>query len=164
MGDAAHAIVPFYGQGANASFEDCECLVDALERHPGDVARALEEYQRLRKPNADAIADMALANFVEMRDRTAHLSFKIKKKVDHALNRLMPRAFVPLYDLVSFTTVPYAAARERARRQDRLVLAAAAVLALALVAAGAFAVRAVSAGPVAASPAAPATPPARAAP
>jgi kynurenine 3-monooxygenase len=76
----------------------------------------------------------------------------------------MPRAFVPLYDLVSFTTVPYAAARERARRQDRLVLAAAAVLALALVAAGAFAVRAVAAGPVAASPAAPATPPARAAP
>ena len=147
LGDAAHAIVPFYGQGANASFEDCECLVDALERHPGDVAPALEEYQRLRKPNADAIADMALANFVEMRDRTAHLSFKIKKKVDHALNRLMPRAFVPLYDLVSFTTVPYAAARERARRQDRMVLAAAAALALALLVGGAFAARSLAAAP-----------------
>ena len=150
LGDAAHAIVPFYGQGANASFEDCECLVDALERHPGDVARALDEYQRLRKPNADAIADMALANFVEMRDRTAHLSFRLKKKLDHALNRVMPRAFVPLYDLVSFTTVPYAAARDRARRQDRTVLAAGAALAaaacVALVALAAFAVRAASAG------------------
>ena len=142
IGDAAHAIVPFYGQGANASFEDCECLVDALERHPGDVARALDEYQRLRKPNADAIADMALANFVEMRDRTAHLSFKLKKKLDHALNRLMPRAFVPLYDLVSFSTVPYAEARARARRQDRAVLAAG--IALAAVAIGTLAAVAVA--------------------
>lgn len=135
LGDAAHAIVPFYGQGANASFEDCECLVDALERHPGDVARALDEYQRIRKPNADAIADMALANFAEMRDRTAHLGFKLRKRLDHALNRLMPRAFVPLYDLVSFTTVPYAEARARARRQDRAVLAAGAAIVLAAAAA-----------------------------
>jgi kynurenine 3-monooxygenase len=150
LGDAAHAIVPFYGQGANASFEDCECLVDALERNPSDVSRALEEYQRERKPNADAIADMALNNFVEMRDRTAHLSFRLKKKLDHALNRVMPRAFVPLYDLVSFTTVPYAAARDRARRQDRTVLAAGAALAaaacVALVALAAFAARGASAG------------------
>jgi kynurenine 3-monooxygenase len=135
LGDSAHAIVPFYGQGANASFEDCECLVDALERHPGDVARALDEYQRIRKPNADAIADMALANFAEMRDRTAHLGFKLRKRLDHALNRLMPRAFVPLYDLVSFTTVPYAEARARARRQDRAVLAAGAAIVLAAAAA-----------------------------
>ena len=142
LGDAAHAIVPFYGQGANASFEDCECLVDALERNPSDVSRALEEYQRERKPNADAIADMALNNFVEMRDRTAHLSFKLKKKLDHALNRLMPRAFVPLYDLVSFSTVPYAEARARARRQDRAVLAAG--IALAAVAVGTLAAVAVA--------------------
>ena len=134
LGDAAHAIVPFYGQGANASFEDCECLVDALERHPGDVARALDEYQRERKPNADAIADMAMANFVEMRDGTARLSFKWKKKLDHLLNRLMPDSYVPLYDLVSFTTVPYAAARERARRQDRAVRKAAVAVAIAVAA------------------------------
>jgi kynurenine 3-monooxygenase len=68
-----------------------------------------------------------------MRDRTAQLGFKLKKKLDHALNRLMPRAFVPLYDLVSFTTVPYAAARERARRQDRIVLDAAIALGALLV-------------------------------
>ena len=138
LGDAAHAIVPFYGQGANASFEDCESLVDALERHPTDVAKAIDEYQHDRKPNADAIADMALANFVEMRDKTAHLSFKLKKKLDHALNRWMPNAFVPLYDLVSFTTVPYAKARARARRQDRLVLDAAIALGALLVVAAAF--------------------------
>ena len=138
LGDAAHAIVPFYGQGANASFEDCESLVDALERHPTDVAAAIDEYQRDRKPNADAIADMALVNFVEMRDKTAYLSFKLKKKLDHALNRWMPSAFVPLYDLVSFTTVPYAKARARARRQDRLVLDAALALGALLVVAAAF--------------------------
>jgi kynurenine 3-monooxygenase len=138
LGDAAHAIVPFYGQGANASFEDCESLVDALERHPTDVAAAIDEYQHDRKPNADAIADMALVNFVEMRDKTAHLSFKLKKKLDHALNRWMPNAFVPLYDLVSFTTVPYAKARARARRQDRLVLDAAIALGALLVVAAAF--------------------------
>jgi kynurenine 3-monooxygenase len=85
---------------------------------------------------------MALANFVEMRDRTAHLSFKVKKKLDHALNRLMPRAFVPLYDLVSFSTVPYAEARARARRQDRAVLAAG--IALAAIAVGTLAAVAVA--------------------
>jgi kynurenine 3-monooxygenase len=140
LGDAAHAIVPFYGQGANASFEDCEALVDALERHGDAVPAALAEYERARKPNADAIADMALANFVEMRDGTARLAFRVRKRVDHWLNRLLPRAFVPLYDLVSFTTVPYAEARERARRQDRWVRAGGAVAglcALAAVAAGA---------------------------
>jgi kynurenine 3-monooxygenase len=73
-----------------------------------------------------------------MRDRTAHLSFKLKKKLDHALNRWMPNAFVPLYDLVSFTTVPYAKARARARRQDRLVLDAAIALGALLVVAAAF--------------------------
>ncbi len=125
LGDAAHAVVPFYGQGANASFEDCESLLDCLERANNDVPTALDMYQRDRKANADAIADMALDNFVEMRDRTAHLSFKLRKKLDHALNRLLPRTWVPLYDLVSFSTVPYAQARARARAQDRLLRRAA---------------------------------------
>jgi kynurenine 3-monooxygenase len=147
LGDSAHAIVPFYGQGANASFEDCEALVDALERHPGDVARAIDEYQHERKPNADAIADMALDNFVEMRDRTAQLGFKLKKKLDHALHRIMPRAFVPLYDLVSFSTVPYAEARERARRQDRWVRRAATAGAVLLVVGAMVAVTAIAGGP-----------------
>jgi kynurenine 3-monooxygenase len=134
LGDAAHAIVPFYGQGANASFEDCEALVDALDRHPESVAAAINAYQHERKPNADAIADMALANFIEMRDLTARRSFKWRKRRDHALHRAMPKRYVPLYDLVSFTTVPYAEARARAARQERLVRAATVALLLAVTA------------------------------
>lgn len=142
LGDAAHAVVPFYGQGANASFEDCEALVDALERHGGRVPEALAEYERVRKPNADAIADMALANFIEMRDRTATLSFKLKKKIDHALHRLLPGLYQPLYDLVSFTCVPYAQARERARRQDRALAVAGIAAAVAALAGVVLAARA----------------------
>ncbi len=139
LGDAAHAVVPFYGQGANASFEDCEALVDCLDAcTTGDttnVPRALAEYQSARKPHADAIADMALANFVEMRDKTAHTSFKLKKRLDHMLHRLAPRVYQPLYDMVSFTTIPYAQARQRARNQDRLLVLAAGFLTMALAAA-----------------------------
>jgi kynurenine 3-monooxygenase len=142
LGDAAHAIVPFYGQGANASFEDCEALVDALDRHPGSVAAAIDDYQRERKPNADAIADMAQANFIEMRDLTARSSFKWRKKRDHFLNRLLPAVYVPLYDLVSFSTVPYAAARARAARQERTVRAATAMVAIVAVVVMAVAARA----------------------
>ncbi|MEY3021588.1 MAG: hypothetical protein RIS86_786 [Planctomycetota bacterium] len=112
LGDAAHAIVPFYGQGANASFEDCEALADALAAER-TVEDALARYERERVANANAIADMALANFIEMRDLTGRASFKWRKKAEHLLNRLFPRSFVPLYDLVSFSTVPYAEAKAR---------------------------------------------------
>ena len=126
LGDAAHAIVPFYGQGANASFEDCEALVDSLAACPKDQRAALDRYQAMRIANADAIADMAIANFVEMRDRTASRAFKLRKRVEHTLHAMFPRSYLPLYDMVSFSTIPYAQARERARRQDRIALAAAA--------------------------------------
>ena len=112
LGDAAHAIVPFYGQGANASFEDCEALADALAAER-TVEDALARYERERVANANAIADMALANFIEMRDLTGRASFKWRKKAEHLLNRLFPKSFVPLYDLVSFSTVPYAEAQAR---------------------------------------------------
>ena len=121
LGDAAHAIVPFYGQGANASFEDCEALTDALEREP-TVARALEAYELARIDNSNAIADMALRNFIEMRDLTGRRSFRWKKKLEHMLHALMPNTFVPLYDLVSFSTVPYAQAKARGAANDRLML------------------------------------------
>lgn len=130
LGDAAHAIVPFYGQGANASFEDCEALADALGEHPKDQRAALDRYERARVANANAIADMALANFIEMRDKTASRAFRLKKKAEHALHGLLGDRYLPLYDMVSFTTIPYAEARARARRQERIVLAAAGTLAL----------------------------------
>jgi kynurenine 3-monooxygenase len=120
IGDAAHAIVPFYGQGANASFEDCEALVDALASS-ATVDDALKTYEAARVANANAIADMALRNFIEMRDLTGRASFKWKKKIEHALNRLMPKTFVPLYDLVSFSTVPYSEAKARGEANDRAI-------------------------------------------
>jgi kynurenine 3-monooxygenase len=137
IGDAAHAIVPFYGQGANASFEDCEALADALAAGP-TIDDALRAYEAARIANANAIADMALRNFIEMRDLTGRTSFKWRKKIEHALHRVMPATFVPLYDLVSFSTVPYREAKARGAANDRAVrtvVGVAASLALAAVAA-----------------------------
>lgn len=122
IGDAAHAIVPFYGQGANASFEDCEALADALAGS-ATIDDALRAYESARIANSNAIADMALRNFIEMRDLTGRASFKWKKKIEHALNRVMPATFVPLYDLVSFSTVPYAEAKARGAANDRAIRA-----------------------------------------
>jgi kynurenine 3-monooxygenase len=136
VGDAAHAIVPFFGQGANASFEDCEALVDSLERHPTDVAAAIREYEQARKPNADAIAEMALQNFIEMRDRTASRLFLARKSIEHLLHRIVPAFFTPRYDMVSFDTIPYAEALAKSQRQDA-VLTAIALAALGAIVAGA---------------------------
>ena len=125
LGDAAHAVVPFYGQGANASFEDCEALVDALTAHPKDLTGAMDHYQAMRIRNANAIADMALENFIEMRDKTASPAFRMRKRLEHALHGMFPSWYLPLYDMVSFSTIPYAEARERAARANRTVLAVA---------------------------------------
>ena len=125
LGDAAHAIVPFYGQGMNAAFEDCVTLTECLKSSRDDVAAALREYERRRKPNADAIADMAMHNFVEMRDHTASQLFLWKKRFQHALHGLFPQTFIPLYNMVSFTTIPYAEAQQRARWQANVLRAAA---------------------------------------
>lgn len=122
IGDAAHAIVPFYGQGANCGFEDVEAIVDALEARRNDVPAALRDYQERRQRHANAIADLALANFIEMRDRTASRLFHMRKKLDHALHGLAPTRYLPLYDMVSFSTIPYDDARQRARRQDRMLV------------------------------------------
>ncbi len=134
VGDAAHAIVPFFGQGMNAAFEDCSLLVRLLREHPRDRASAFERYFHERKPNADAIADLALENFIEMRDRTASRAFRARKKLEHLLHGLFPGWYTPLYNMVSFSTIPYARARARARTQWRVVGAVGAVMALGLLA------------------------------
>lgn len=142
LGDAAHAVVPFYGQGANASFEDCVVLDECLRTHAGDREAAFREFGELRKEHADALADLALENFVEMRDRTASPLFRLGKTVEKGLHRAFPRAFVPLYQLVTFSRTPYADAVRRARRQWRVVAWSATLLALALLAtAGAMVLR-----------------------
>ncbi len=124
VGDAAHAVVPFYGQGANASFEDCEALADALAhaaKNRAPITDALRHYESARIANSNAIADMALRNFIEMRDLTGRRSFKWKKRIEHTLHRFLPKTFVPLYDLVSFSTVPYAEAKARGAANDRTI-------------------------------------------
>ena len=120
LGDSAHAIVPFYGQGANAAFEDCDELADALARHPEDLDRAIREYQDARIDNANAIADLAIENFLEMRDHTGSRGHRLKKKGSLLLGGLVPALWTPLYDMVSFTTIPYAEAQKKARRQSRI--------------------------------------------
>ena len=121
LGDAAHAVVPFYGQGMNAAFEDCVALDECLEEFPNARERAFTEYFYRRKENADALADLAIGNFIEMRDKTASKAFRIKKKLDHVLEGALPGFYLPLYTMVTFTRIPYAAAARRARLQDRIV-------------------------------------------
>ena len=121
VGDAAHAVVPFYGQGMNAAFEDCVVLDECLQQFPQDRQRAFADYFERRKANADALADLALGNFIEMRDKTASKTFRAKKKLDHFLEAALPGIYLPLYTMVTFTLIPYARAKRRARIQDALV-------------------------------------------
>jgi kynurenine 3-monooxygenase len=123
VGDAAHAVVPFYGQGMNAAFEDCVVLDECLAEFPQDRHRAFGEYFAKRKENADALAALAVENFIEMRDKTASKTFRAKKKLDHFLEGLLPGVYLPLYTMVTFTRIPYAEAARRARLQDRIVYA-----------------------------------------
>src|SRR6476660_5337420 len=130
VGDAAHAVVPFYGQGMNAAFEDCVVLDDCLAAFPNNRERACEEYFQRRKENADALANLAVANFIEMRDKTASKTFRAKKKLDHFLEAVLPGIYLPLYTMVTFTRLPYAAAARRSRVQDGIVYAALVILLL----------------------------------
>lgn len=120
LGDAAHAIVPFYGQGMNCAFEDVRVLCELLDEAGGDFAWVLPEFERLRKPNADAIADLALDNFVEMRDLAARPDFQYRKRIERALHEAFPETMTPQYNLVSFSSVPYAAAQSQGRVLDRV--------------------------------------------
>ncbi len=132
VGDAAHAVVPFYGQGMNAAFEDCVVLDECLKEFPNDMQRAFAKYFEARKPNADALADLAVQNFIEMRDKTASRLFRARKKLDHALEGALPGIYLPLYAMVTFTRIPYAQAARRARVQDAIVFSLLAIVVLAL--------------------------------
>lgn len=118
LGDACHAVYPFYGQGMNSAFEDCVTLDGCLDRNPDDWAAAFAEYQAIRKPNTDVLADLSAENFVELRDRLSSPLFLARKNADLALNRLLGHRWVPLYTMISHTTTPYADALRRSRRQN----------------------------------------------
>jgi len=121
LGDAAHAIVPFFGQGINSGFEDCTCLVELLDRCGADWPRLFAEFEKERKINTDAIADMAIENFTEMRDRVADSRFLFRKKVELALEVKYPQLFVPKYAMVTFHRIPYSVAMARGAIQDRIL-------------------------------------------
>jgi len=121
VGDAAHAIVPFYGQGMNCCFEDCAVLDGLLDRYGDDWSVIAREFFALRKPNADAIARLAVANFLEMRSKVVDPVFLRKRTLDARLHDLLGDRWMPLYSMVTFSTIPYAEALRRAAAQDALV-------------------------------------------
>lgn len=133
IGDAAHAICPFYGQGANAGFEDCVELLRQLDAHDDDWTVALAEYSAIRKPQGDAIADLALHNFVEMCDSVNSPGYRILHSVEQSLNRVFGERYRTRYDMVSFSTTPYADIEPRVRAQ-RLTAGAVAAGALGAIA------------------------------
>jgi kynurenine 3-monooxygenase len=119
VGDACHAVVPFYGQGANAAFESCEALADALAARASSPEEALRAYESARKEDVDALADLAIGNFLEMRDRVASSAFLMKKRLEKGLHRVVPSLYLPLYSMVTFSRIPYAETVRRHRRQVR---------------------------------------------
>ena len=121
VGDAAHAIVPFHGQGMNCGFEDTVVLASLLAQSPNDTAGAFAEFQRIRQPNSDAIAAMALENYVEMRDSVADPHYLAKRELGALLAERAPQHFMARYRMVTFTHLPYAYAFERGRAQDQLL-------------------------------------------
>jgi kynurenine 3-monooxygenase len=120
MGDASHAIVPFYGQGMNAGFEDCSLLDDMVEEHQDHWAAILERFNRERIKDANAVADLALRNFVEMRDLVADPRFLLRKEIAAHLQDQYPEQFLPLYSQVTFSHIPYSQALAEGAAQDEL--------------------------------------------
>lgn len=121
LGDAAHAIVPFFGQGINCGFEDCTHFLASLDRLGSHWERIFTEFEEARKVNTDAIADLAVENFIEMRDRVADPRFLFRKKVELALEEKYPHLFVPKYAMVTFHRIPYSVAMKRGIAQDRML-------------------------------------------
>ena len=122
IGDAAHALVPFFGQGMNCGFEDCRILDELIEKNGNDWTKILQEYQTLRKPDADAIADMAVYNFTEMRDRTADPKFLLQKKIEARLHEKYPDKWIPAYSQVTFSPhIRYSDALARGNMQEEIM-------------------------------------------
>jgi kynurenine 3-monooxygenase len=126
VGDACHAVYPFYGQGMNSAFEDCVALARELDRHP-DRRTAFRAYENARRPHTDTLAELSKENFIELRQRVNSPWFVLRKRMDIWLNRLAPATWLPLYTMIAHTTIPYGDALARARLQDRVLLSAAAV-------------------------------------
>jgi kynurenine 3-monooxygenase len=122
IGDAAHAIVPFFGQGMNCGFEDCSVMNRLMEKYGNDWHNILKEYQNLRKPDSDAIADLALGNFIEMRDLVADPMFLLRKKIEARFNEKYPEKWIPAYSMVTFSPhIRYSEALNKGKFQDKIM-------------------------------------------
>ena len=121
IGDAAHAVVPFFGQGMNASFEDCEVLMQCLDEAQGNWEGVCEKYSSVRKADGDAIAKMAIENYVEMRDLVTRKEFIQQKEIANILMERFPDRFIPRYNMVSFTSIPYSEVYRRSAIQKEII-------------------------------------------
>ncbi|KAG6926627.1 kynurenine 3-monooxygenase [Chelydra serpentina] len=121
MGDAAHAVVPFYGQGMNAGFEDCLVFDELMDQFHNDLSACLPEFSRLRVPDDHAISDLAMYNYIEMRAHVNSKWFIFRKYVDNFLHWLMPSTVIPLYTMVTFTRIRYHEALQRWKWQNKVI-------------------------------------------
>ena len=121
MGDASHAIVPFHGQGMNSGLEDCSELIRLLDKHDDNWDRVLPEFDEIRRPSANAIADMALENYITMRDSVRDPKFQLKKELGFELEKRHPDRFIPRYSMVMFHRIPYDEVFQRGLQQQELL-------------------------------------------
>ena len=121
MGDAAHATVPFYGQGMNCGFEDCTVLSELMEKYHEDWPKVFAEYQVLRKPDGDAVQDLSLHNYHVMRDYVADPAFLLQKKIEKRMSELYPEQWIPLYSQVTFSEIRYSDALKQGLKQDEIM-------------------------------------------
>uniref|UniRef100_A0A8C9EJH0 Kynurenine 3-monooxygenase n=1 Tax=Pavo cristatus TaxID=9049 RepID=A0A8C9EJH0_PAVCR len=121
MGDAAHAVVPFYGQGMNAGFEDCLVFDELMDQFHNDLGACLPEFSRLRVPDDHAISDLAMYNYTEMREHVNSTWFIFRKQINNLLHTLMPSTIIPLYTMVTFSRIRYHEALQRWKWQEKII-------------------------------------------
>jgi kynurenine 3-monooxygenase len=121
IGDAAHAIVPFFGQGMNCGMEDCTVLLSLMDKYNDDWSKIFKEYDQTQRPNGNAIADMALENFVEMKDKVGDEKFLLKKAIEHKIENSFPDMYRSRYGMVTYTLIPYSIAQKAGIIQQEIL-------------------------------------------
>ena len=121
IGDAAHAVVPFFGQGMNASFQDCSTLAKLMGQNKNDWKTIFNTFSSVQVENGHAIADMAIENYLEMRDHVNDTEYKKRRNVELKLERMFPGQFIPRYSMVSFHQIPYAEVYQRGGKQSKII-------------------------------------------
>ena len=121
MGDAAHATVPFFGQGMNCGFEDCSVMWELMKKHGDNWPLIFKEYETMRKPNGDAVQDLSLQNYIVMRDKVNDPDFQLLQKIERRINFLYPDSYFPLYTMVSFTNIEYITALNKGNEQEKMI-------------------------------------------